>query len=117
MRPFRAIVATFLLTGLAAAQERVSFPTGDGGSVHADLYGEGDRGVVLAHGGRFNKESWKAQAEALEKAGFRVVGWQPLRSGLTYPQLSHIKCPVDQQLYLSPVCVTRGRGAVEILRP
>jgi pimeloyl-ACP methyl ester carboxylesterase len=28
---------------------------------------------VLAHGGRFNKESWKDQAQALVKAGFRVL--------------------------------------------
>src|SRR5271163_4471310 len=75
MNPLRAIIATFLLTGLAAAQEHVSFPTRDGGLVQADLYGKGDRGVVLAHGGRFNKESWKKQAEALEQAGFRVLAF------------------------------------------
>jgi pimeloyl-ACP methyl ester carboxylesterase len=62
-----------MLTGFTVAQEHVSFPTRDGGVIHADLYGNGDRGVVLAHGGRFNKESWKKQAEALEKAGFRVL--------------------------------------------
>jgi pimeloyl-ACP methyl ester carboxylesterase len=73
MRPLRAIIATLLLTGSAAGQEHVSFPTRDGGLIHADLYGKGDRGIVLAHGGRFNKESWKKQAETLEKAGFRVL--------------------------------------------
>ncbi len=73
MRPLRVIVLTILLTGVATAQEHVSFPTSDGGLVHADLYGKGERGVVLAHGGRFNKESWKKQAEELEKAGFRVL--------------------------------------------
>jgi pimeloyl-ACP methyl ester carboxylesterase len=73
MNPFRAIVATSLLTAIAAAQEHVSFPTRDGGTVHADLYGRGDRAVVLAHGGRFNKESWKKQAEELQRAGFRVL--------------------------------------------
>jgi pimeloyl-ACP methyl ester carboxylesterase len=73
MRPFLAINATLLLTGIAAAQEHVSFPTQDGGLIHADMYGKGDRGVVLAHGGRFNKESWRKQAEALEHAGFRVL--------------------------------------------
>jgi predicted alpha/beta hydrolase len=73
MHLFRATVATLLLTGIAVAQEHVSFPTGDGGVIHADLYGNGDRGIVLAHGGRFNKESWKKQAETLEKAGFRVL--------------------------------------------
>jgi pimeloyl-ACP methyl ester carboxylesterase len=69
----QAIVMTILLTGVAAAQEHVKFPTPDGGLVHADLYGKADRGVVLAHGGRFNKESWKKQAEALEQKGFRVL--------------------------------------------
>jgi pimeloyl-ACP methyl ester carboxylesterase len=73
MATFRAFIATLLLTGVAAAQEHVSFPTRDGGLIHADLYGKGDRGVVLAHGGRFNKESWEKQARVLEKAGFRVL--------------------------------------------
>lgn len=55
------------------AQERVFFPTQDGGLVYADMYGKGDHGVVLAHGGRFNKESWENQARALAAAGFRVL--------------------------------------------
>ncbi len=70
---FRAATAALLLAGLAAAQERVSFPTQDGGMVHADIYGSGDRGVVLAHGGRFNKESWAKEARVLAEAGFRVL--------------------------------------------
>jgi pimeloyl-ACP methyl ester carboxylesterase len=69
----RAFIATYLLTGIVAAQEHVSFPTPDGGLIQADQYGKGDRAVVLAHGGRFNKESWKKQAAALEQAGFRVL--------------------------------------------
>jgi pimeloyl-ACP methyl ester carboxylesterase len=54
-------------------QQRVSFPTEDGGVVHADLYGKGRRAVVLAHGGRFNRASWEPQAHALARAGFRVL--------------------------------------------
>jgi len=73
MGPVRAIIATILLAATAAAQEHVSFPTRDGGLVHADLYGKGERAVVLAHGGRFNKESWKKQADVLDQAGFRVL--------------------------------------------
>ncbi len=69
----KAVIAILMLAGLAAAQERVSFPTQDGGLVYADLYGKGDRGVVLAHGGRFNKESWEKQARALAAAGFHVL--------------------------------------------
>jgi pimeloyl-ACP methyl ester carboxylesterase len=57
------------------AQERVSFPTQDGGVVYADQYGAGERGVVLAHGGRFSKESWDKQARTLAEAGFRVLAF------------------------------------------
>ena len=62
-----------LFVASATAQTTVSFPTDDGGLVYADVYGEGDRAVVLAHGGQFNKESWKKQAEALVAAKFRVL--------------------------------------------
>jgi pimeloyl-ACP methyl ester carboxylesterase len=73
MRLFLVMGTILSLTSLAAAQEHVTFPTRDGGLIHADLYGKGERAVVLAHGGRFNKESWQKQAETLEKAGFRVL--------------------------------------------
>lgn len=73
MVALRAILAAVALTGLMAAQVRVSFSTQDGGLVYADAYGKGDRGVVLAHGGRFNKESWEKQARALAAAGFRAL--------------------------------------------
>lgn len=75
MNILRALLATLLLPGFAAAQQHVFFPTQDGGVVHADMYGKGERSVVLAHGSRFNKESWKEQAQALVKAGFRVLAF------------------------------------------
>jgi pimeloyl-ACP methyl ester carboxylesterase len=55
--------------------EHVSFTTEDGAFIYADLYGSGERGVVLAHGGQFTKESWQPQAELLVKAGFRVLAF------------------------------------------
>ncbi len=67
------MIAALLVVAPAAAQTAVSFPTDDGGLVYADVYGEGDRAVVLAHGGQFNKESWKKQAETLVAAKFRVL--------------------------------------------
>ena len=73
MAAVRALLVVLLLAGPVAAQESISFPTQDGGLVCADLYGEGDRGIVLAHGGRFNKASWEPQAEEMAKAGFRVL--------------------------------------------
>ena len=73
MRTLIALIVVLLLAGAAAAQKTVSFPTEDGGLVYADVYGEGVRGVVLAHGGRFNKESWAQQARTLASAGFQVL--------------------------------------------
>ena len=73
MRQLLIIVVALLVVAAASAQTTVSFPTDDGGLVYADVYGESDRAVVLAHGGQFNKESWKKQAEALEAAKFRVL--------------------------------------------
>ena len=61
------------MAALSTPPEDASFPTPDGGIVYADLYGAGDRGVVLAHGSRFDKASWKDQATRLASAGFRVA--------------------------------------------
>src|SRR5687768_14814894 len=86
----RAFFALFLLAACSPTQpdaggdtraeasvprplEHVQFPTQDGGVVHADLYGSGERGVVLAHGARFEKQSWSKQAQELAAAGFQVL--------------------------------------------
>lgn len=73
MSVFLLILVTVALAGVAAAQEHVSFATEDRGVVYADLYGKGPRGLVLAHGGQFNKESWAKQVPAFVGAGFRVL--------------------------------------------
>ena len=64
-------MAAFLLA--PAAQETISFSTEDGGKICADLYGKGPRAVVLAHGGRFQKESWRDQARALVGDRFQTL--------------------------------------------
>ena len=67
----RAALIAVALTGPAVAQQGVSFPAQDGQLVHANVYGNGNtRGVVLAHGGRFDKDSWEKQALVLAAAGF-----------------------------------------------
>ncbi len=73
----RKLIAIFviLLSQAATAQSTVSFPTEDGGTIYADVYGKGESGVVLAHGGRFNKESWENQARVLDAAGYRVLAF------------------------------------------
>ncbi len=73
MRAFSVILVTLVLSAVSYAQKTVTFPTADGGVVSADSYGTGEHGVVLAHGGRFNKGSWEKQAQALTAAGFRVL--------------------------------------------
>src|SRR2546430_15674365 len=73
MRTLFALILGLLLARVTVAQKTISFPTEDGGLIFADVYGEGERAVVLAHGGRFNKESWAKQAQTLAAAGFRVL--------------------------------------------
>ena len=73
MRTLSAVIVTLVLAVVSYAQKAVTFPTSDGGIVSADSYGTGEHGVVLAHGGPFNKGSWEKQAQALVAAGFRVL--------------------------------------------
>ncbi|MCZ6599446.1 MAG: alpha/beta fold hydrolase [Acidobacteria bacterium] len=73
MRYFAAMFLAVVTLAASAEPQHVSFPTQDDGVVHADIYGKGDRAVLLAHGGRLTKESWTRQAETLAAAGFRVM--------------------------------------------
>ena len=72
VRELLFFIIIVLRSAVAAAQEHVSFPTSDGWPIHAHRYGEGKRGVVLVHGGRFSKESWAKQAQTLTNAGLEV---------------------------------------------
>lgn len=72
--------AALLLAALAPAakaQQTITLPTEDGGTLSADLYGAaeqtGGRAVLLAHGGQFNKESWAPQAHVLAESGYKVL--------------------------------------------
>jgi pimeloyl-ACP methyl ester carboxylesterase len=67
------LITGVLLMAATGAPAEVHFATGDGGAVYADVYGTGVRGVVLAHGARFDKASWKNEATELAEAGFHVV--------------------------------------------
>lgn len=71
MSLFFAATATLFAT--AQAQKNIFIQAQDGGRVSALLYGMGERGVVLVHGGRFKKESWDDQTRVLSKEGFRVL--------------------------------------------
>ncbi|MFZ0301423.1 MAG: alpha/beta fold hydrolase [Terracidiphilus sp.] len=70
-------IAFVLLALPAFAQRTITIPLPDGpASIQADLYGSGARGIVLAHGGRFGKESWAPQAQVLAQKGFTVLAVQ-----------------------------------------
>lgn len=75
----RLRIAVTMLASLAlsvasvGAEQPVSFKTADGWLIHAEAHGTGNRGVVLVHGGRFTKESWRPQTAELVRAGFRVL--------------------------------------------
>ena len=75
MRAPILLFAALLLAITGQAQTTVSIPTSDGGEIFADIYGHGERGLVLAHGGQFNKESWRPQAEQFAAAGFHVLAF------------------------------------------
>lgn len=67
------VVALAAVARAAQTADAVSFKTQDGWVIHADLYGAGERGLVLVHGGRFTKSSWRPQVQDFVNAGFRVL--------------------------------------------
>lgn len=73
MWTLRVLPFALALNLMVSAQQTISIRADDGGKICADLYGQGSSAVVLAHGGRFNKESWRDQASSLGSAGFRVI--------------------------------------------
>jgi pimeloyl-ACP methyl ester carboxylesterase len=101
----RVLLVTLLLTTLVDAQEHVSFPTEDGGVIYGDIYGKGDRGLVLAHGGRFNKESWEKQARIFESAGFRVLAFD--FRGYGKSRGPGDSAPMDAPLHLDVLAAVR----------
>jgi len=70
---FALPLAVLLFAGTLRSQESVWFVAPDGYRLQADQYGTGERAVILAHGGRFDRQSWKPQAQELARAGFRVL--------------------------------------------
>jgi dipeptidyl aminopeptidase/acylaminoacyl peptidase len=86
----RLVPVVLSMPTLFAQPKEVSFPTSDGGVVYADLYGTGTRGVVLAHGAKFDKASWKEQAARLAGAGYWVaaIDFRPATCGAREPRAS-----------------------------
>jgi dienelactone hydrolase len=114
-----AIAVLMWLAPAVNAQHSVTFTTSDGARISADLYppqskATGARGVILAHGGRFTKESWKPQAEKLSAAGFRVLALDFRGFGESAPRLSD---PLSAPLYLDLLAAAaylRAQGATSV---
>jgi alpha-beta hydrolase superfamily lysophospholipase len=72
-----ALVFLFLIAipvGYSADSfEEISFQTSDGGTIYANLYGEGEHAVVLAHGAVFDKESWDPLARSIADQAIQVL--------------------------------------------
>jgi len=109
------VVLLLLLVHALAAQQAVSFPAPDGGHVCAELYGSGARGVVLAHGGRFRKESWRDQARVLSSRGFQVLAIDFRGFGCTNGpgQADFDNAPFDQDV-LAAVRYLKQHGAKKV---
>ena len=89
----------------------VSFPTSDGGEIHALVYGEGAHAVVLAHGKIFDKESWAPLAPRIAEKGLQVVAIDFRGYGLSKPGSA------GQKLFLDVVAAmsyAKKNGATQI---
>jgi pimeloyl-ACP methyl ester carboxylesterase len=111
----RVLAAGLVVAGIGAAQQPVEFPTEDGGMVCADRYGTGGRGVVLAHGGRFNKESWAKQARLIAAAGFQVlaIDFRGFGQSRGPGQADPLSAPLDRDV-LAAVRYLRKSGATTV---
>ncbi len=111
-----AIVLAAILAGTPApGVTTVSFATSDGGRIFADEYGSGSREVILAHGGRYDKESWAPQARALASAGFRVLAIDFRGYGRSYGpgQANSDTAPFDRDV-LAAATYARAHGATSV---
>jgi pimeloyl-ACP methyl ester carboxylesterase len=91
LRAFITVCIAMMAATLACGQRRVTFPPVSASAtngaevqtVQGDLYGSGTRGLVLAHGGRFDEKSWQKQAEQFAQSGFLVLAVRFRGDGLS----------------------------------
>jgi len=105
------LVSLLAATQVPVAPRQVSFETADGARISADVYGKGADAVVLAHGAAFNKGSWKALAEVLDRQGHLVVAIDFRGYGASTQGRE------DQALYqdvLAAVRYARSQGATSV---
>ena len=109
LSPYAALAFSMFTAHAQSDSPRpVELRTSDGGTIQADMYGPGSRGVVLAHGGRFNKGSWEKQARELAKAGYRVLA-------IDFRGYGQVKGPGQGDILTAPLHL-HVLAAVEYLR-
>src|SRR5215475_12980438 len=105
------LVVACTATPEAKAQTTISFPTEAGGVVSADVYGSGERALLLVHGGRFTKESWARQAPIFVGAGFQVMAIDMRGFGQSHgPGDSDLMSPLHYLDVLAAVRYLRAHG-------
>ena len=70
-----ALILALMPTAGADTPREVTFEARDGATRRGHLYSGGPHAVVLAHGGVFDKESWREQAEALVAVGLTALAF------------------------------------------
>jgi pimeloyl-ACP methyl ester carboxylesterase len=118
----RGLAALLFALGALSASEpsTIVIKAADGGMITTDVYGSGDHGVVLAHGGRFDRKSWRPQALELAAAGFHVVSIDfraavEMREGRETPCLYDEECLAKDVLAAVQYLKRRGVRSVSLI--
>jgi pimeloyl-ACP methyl ester carboxylesterase len=110
------IIALAIMPAAVQADVTVSFSASDGGRVFADEYGSGPRDVILAHGGRYNKESWAPQARAFTTAGFHLLAIDFRGYGRSYgpEQQNPDNAPFERDVLAAAAFARANRRATSV---
>jgi len=101
-----------------AAQTPITFRTPDSASIQADVYGNGDRAVlIIGHGGYSSRASWRDEALALAKAGYRTLVFDT-RAATELAAGKETECLYDESCMavdvLAAVRYMRAAGATSV---
>lgn len=92
----RLFLAALVIAPAALPQESITLTTDDRAIIAAQQFGSGRRGLVLAHGGRFTKESWAPQAHQFAAAGFLTVA-------IDFRGFGQSQGPGESDMYTAPL--------------
>jgi pimeloyl-ACP methyl ester carboxylesterase len=83
------------------------------GDTWAIAWGEGDRGVVLAHGAAYDAASWEAQGQALEENGTVTLAIEDISPGSLRLAIDYLKEEYDVE---SVALIGASAGAEPVLQ-